>query len=55
MVYMNEEEKGNEAPKWFYNLEPFLNPETGSDLLRRYDFQFKKATSRSLYPCGFCG
>lgn len=30
MVYMNEEEKGNEAPKWFYNFEPFFESGNGN-------------------------
>ncbi len=30
MVYVNEEEKGNEAPKWFYNFEPFVESGNGN-------------------------
>lgn len=33
MVYVNEEEKGNEAPKWFYIFKSFLNSGSGVDLL----------------------
>lgn len=48
MVYVNEEEKGNKAPKWFYIFKSFLNSGTGVDLLRRYDFQFKKSYKPKL-------
>lgn len=33
MVYVNEEEKGNKVPKWFYILKSFLNSGSGVDLL----------------------